>query len=170
MAGQSTGAFERPVSREAVRAILIDDRDRTLLFKAFSSQERTGHFWITPGGGVSPGESDVNALRRELAEECGLREFEVGPLVWVRDVVFPLPTTGELIHQLERFYLVRVDSHEVDITGWDAFEREFMTDPRWWTLEEIAASADDFAPAALATHLADLGHGRIPSRPFDAGV
>ena len=156
-----------PVRRQAVRAVVIDRRNRVLLFKAFGDRARSRHFWITPGGGIVDGESDALALRRELREECALHDFEIGPLVWVRDAVFPLPSTGELLRQLERFYLVRVDSHEVDITGWDEFEREFMSEPRWWTLEEIAASAEHFAPRTLARHLGDLLAGRLPEQPVD---
>lgn len=162
--------MEPPIPREAVRAIVIDGRGRTLLFKAFPDKARSRHFWITPGGGMVTGESDEATLRRELAEELGLRTFEIGPLVWVRDVRFPLPSTGQPIQQRERFYLVRVGSLEVDVTGWDDFERDFMAEPRWWTLEELDAATDDFAPRGLARYLGDLLRGHIPSEPLDVGV
>jgi len=153
-----------------VRAVVIDGEGRTLLFKAFGDEARSRHFWITPGGGITAGESDATALRRELAEECGLRDFEIGPLVWVREAIFPMPDTGQLLHQRERFYLVRIDGHEVDITGWDDFERRFMAEPRWWTLAELDTSDDAFAPKGLARHLGDLLRGRIPAEPLDVGM
>ena len=161
---------ETPIPRQAVRAIVIDRQRRTLLFKAFADEAHSRHFWITPGGGITAGESDESALRRELREECGLREFEIGPLVWVREAIFPMPDSGKLLHQWERFYLVRIDDHEVDITGWDDFERRFMTEPRWWTLEELEACRDDFAPMGLVRHLADLLRGKVPAEPIDVGI
>ncbi len=156
-----------PIPREAVRAILIDGKGRTLLFKAFASRDRLRHFWITPGGGIAAGESDATALRRELAEECGLHRFDIGPMVWIRDVLFPHPETGQMLQQQERFYLVRIDSHEVDISGWDELERVFMTQPRWWTLDELAAAQESFAPRELPRHLGDLVRGHVPVEPID---
>ena len=112
--------------REAVRAVLLDRQNRVLLFKAFPDDARSRYFWITPGGGVASGESATVALQRELAEECGLLAAEIGPLLWVRDHVFPMPHSGKPMRQRERFYLVRVEQHEVDVSGWDDFERAFM--------------------------------------------
>ena len=40
------------------------------------------HAWTTPGGRVEPGESPLDALKREVLEESGL-EVEVGELVGV---------------------------------------------------------------------------------------
>lgn len=37
---------------------------------------------MTPGGGRERGEEDEQTLRRELDEEVGLVDFEVGPLLW----------------------------------------------------------------------------------------
>ena len=63
-----------PRIRFAARAVLIDDRGRTLLFRAqmpgFPDGSRV--FWITPGGGIEPGEDALAAVRREVFEETGL--------------------------------------------------------------------------------------------------
>jgi 8-oxo-dGTP pyrophosphatase MutT (NUDIX family) len=158
------------VVREAVRAVVLDRDNRVLLFKAFPDYSRSRHFWITPGGGVADGESAIAALKRELAEECGLVATEIGPLIWVREHVFPMPHTGKATRQHERFYLVHVDQHAVDVTGWDDVERNFMGEHRWWTLSEVQRSDDEFAPHRLGHFLADLVNGRIPAEPIDAGI
>ena len=163
-------AEEVPVVREAVRAVVLDRDNRVLLFKAFPDKTRSRHFWITPGGGIAAGESATAALARELAEECGLVGCEIGPLIWVREHVFALPTSGELIRQRERFYLVRVERHDVDVSGWDDFERIFMGEHRWWTIDAVVASADEFAPHRLAHLVTELVKGDIPNEPVDTGL
>jgi len=156
--------------RQAVRAIVLDRHNRVLLFKAFPDKTRSRYFWITPGGGVAAGESATAALQRELAEECGNLAAEIGPLIWVRDHMFPMPHSGQPMRQRECFYLVRVEQHEVDVSGWDDFERIFMGEDRWWTISEVQASNDEFAPHRLGDFLADLVNGRIPTEPIDPGI
>mgnify|MGYP003349122432 CR=1 FL=1 len=46
-------AWIEPEHRRAVRAIVVDARDRVLLLHW---QGPTGSWWITPGGGVAVGE------------------------------------------------------------------------------------------------------------------
>ncbi len=122
-----------------------------------------------PGGGVDPGESDWDALRRELAEECGIQLASIGKQVWIRDVTFPLPSDGRPIEQHERFYLVRVQNSAINTGGWDDFERAFIGEHRWWTVNELKASGEDFAPSRLRDLLEPLVNGDLPDEPIDVG-
>ncbi len=138
-----------PMARDAVRALLVDERGRLLTMR----WERPGNtWWITPGGGVENGESDEQALRRELLEEVGLREFELGPLVF--ECIHVLPGKRRLIRQRDRFYLVRVGQIEVAATI--DLLAENVTGHRWWTLEELEATDERVAPPQLAALVRSL--------------
>jgi len=132
-----------PVKREAVRALVVDRHDRVLLLRW---ERNAGAWWIAPGGGLLEGESDDAGLRRELAEEVGLRDFDVGPLVY--EYEHPLPSNGRLLHQCNRIYLVRVD--EFDPAPTVDLAAEEVTDVRWWTLAELDATGERIAPPQLA--------------------
>ena len=103
LAGRASGLPKR----QSIRALLVDKGRRTLLIRYGNEY---GMWWVPPGGGQEPGESDEQTLRRELAEECGLDEFEIGPVLW-NEEGFSLeePGHGGWAH---RAYLVRVPHFE----------------------------------------------------------
>jgi 8-oxo-dGTP pyrophosphatase MutT (NUDIX family) len=127
LAGRSTGL----PWRAGVRALVVDRDGRTVLLR-YGTEYAT--WWITPGGGKDPGESDEAALRRELREELGLRDFELGPLLWTREQWF----RDEPGHcgQRENVYLVHVDAFEpapeLDLAA------EGCHELRWLTAGEVA--------------------------------
>jgi hypothetical protein len=41
---------------------------------------------------------------------------------------------------------------------------------RWWTVDEIAVWADEFAPRQLAAHLGTILAGHVPPSPIDVGI
>lgn len=65
-------------STPCVGAIVLDGEGRLLLIRRGTAPGKGQ--WSLPGGRVEAGESDAQALVRELAEETGL-EAAVGPLV-----------------------------------------------------------------------------------------
>jgi 8-oxo-dGTP diphosphatase len=61
-----------------VGAVIRDDKGRLLLVKR--GHEPGAGLWSLPGGRIEPGETDAEALVREMREEAGL-EVEPGPLL-----------------------------------------------------------------------------------------
>jgi 8-oxo-dGTP pyrophosphatase MutT (NUDIX family) len=45
-------------------------------------------WWELPGGGLAEGEDSAAACRRELAEETGITDVEIGPIVRERESLF----------------------------------------------------------------------------------
>jgi double-stranded uracil-DNA glycosylase len=137
-------AWLEPERREAVRALLLDRDDRVLLVQ-YANPATGARWWGTPGGGVEAGETHDEALRRELREEVGLDDADVGALAWEHERTFPWQR--RLYHQHNSVYLVRVDAHEPRATIDLAAEGVAAT--RWWTLDELAATEERVTPPGL---------------------
>lgn len=159
--------------REAARALVVDPDDRVLLVRF---EFPAGTRWALPGGGLEPGETAEDALRRELVEEVGLRDADVGPHIWTRLHVVAF-LDGRWDGQREQIHLVRTGRFEpAPVLTPEELRREYVFELRWWLLHEIveatAAAGDTrlFAPQRLADHLADVLAGRVPCAPLDVGI
>ncbi len=95
-----------PKVRPAVRILLVDESDRTFLFKGRDPRNKSELYWCPVGGAMEPGETPEEAIRREVFEETGLANFELGPHIWNREVI--LSWNGVLIHAKERWFFSRV--------------------------------------------------------------
>jgi TDG/mug DNA glycosylase family protein len=153
-----------PVDRLAVRALVLDERRRTVLIKFRDDEGQV--WWATPGGGIDGGEDPEAALRRELAEELGLDDFELGPEIWTREHTFAW--RGAILRQRERVWLVELVSHEpsprVDLA------EELVYDVRWWTPDELDTTTERLVPERLPQLLRDLREHGPPTEPLDVGV
>ena len=154
--------------RHAARAVVLDPADRLLLVR-FEFPDRI--VWATPGGGLDEGETHEHAIVRELEEEAGVTELELGPWIWTRTHVFPFES-GLWDGQVERYVLVRIPSFEpVPRFSAEQLAAEWVTGIRWWTQEELAdADGVIFAPRRLPELVAALLRDGPPGEPLDVGV
>jgi double-stranded uracil-DNA glycosylase len=158
------GRSSRLLPREAVRALVLDPSQRVLLVRF---DDRFGTWWSTPGGGVDPGETDAAALARELHEEVGLGEFELGPLIWTR--THWLVDMTRWSKQRERHYLVRVPAFDPAPAFTTAqLAAEGVTEAAWFGVDELATLTT--GPRRLARLVGALLEHGPPPQPLDAGV
>lgn len=122
MAGDGLGLSQEP-SIPCVGAIVRDDTGRLLMIRR--GQEPALGAWSLPGGRVEPGETDEQAVAREVAEETGLI-VHVGALIGRIRVPAPGGGTFDI-----RDYGARVIGGELR-AGDDA------TDCRWVVPSEVA--------------------------------
>ena len=134
-----------PVRRQAARAVVLDGRDRVLLIRArdpFSPAK--GEWWELPGGGMEWGEASASAAAREIREETGLRDVEVGPCVWQHDARFTF--AGLRFDQLEHIHVARWsgtgDPHEFRPDGLEMLEAMAFSGFGWWSAPELAGLRD----------------------------
>ena len=155
------------INRHAARVLLLDRKGRVLLFRC-KDPAADRAFWITPGGGLEGDETHEQAAARELREETGLAGVPIGPCVWTRSHTFPW--LGKTYRQHERFFLVRVEGHDVNVAWHTDEEKVALTDHRWWSAGAIQqATAECFAPRQLGQRLHEL-LAATPDHPIDVGA
>jgi 8-oxo-dGTP pyrophosphatase MutT (NUDIX family) len=153
--------------RHAARALIVDAASRVLLFRGELPDRLP--WWFAPGGALDPSETYETAVVREVMEETGLvvDAMALSPGVWSRDFAFMWEGVTE--RHVERYFLIRVESHEVDIARFEAAEGAVIRAHRWWALDEIIGSDEVFAPADFGALIGPLLRGELPSSPVVVG-
>lgn len=152
--------------REAARALLLTPAMEILLVRF---EFPRGTRWALPGGGLDAGETHLEALRRELEEELGLADADIGPHLWTRVHVVPF-LSGLWDGQRERVHLVRTGRFDPEPRlSREELEAEHLFEIRWWHLEEISDGLP-FVPMTLGAHARHVARHGPPDVPWDLGT
>ncbi|MEU7019746.1 NUDIX hydrolase [Streptomyces sp. NPDC046203] len=150
-------------ARRVSRVILLDPADRILLLHGHEPADPTLTWWFTPGGGLEGDENHEQAALRELAEETGVTDVRLGPVLWRRRCSFPFD--GRRWDQDEWYYLARTTQTATALTALTELEVRSVDGLRWWTSAELSAAHETVYPdrlAELLQRLLDEGPPRTP--------
>lgn len=152
--------------RKVARVVLLDPQDRVLLLHGHEPDDPADDWWFTPGGGLEGDETREEAALRELAEETGITQVELGPVLWRRTCSFPF--AGRRWDQDEWYYLARTAAASEVVPGATALtelERRSVSGARWWTCRELATAHETVYPTRLAELLRRLLDEGPPAGP-----
>ena len=152
--------------RPAARVVLLDQESRVLMINSRDPADRSKPpWWEIPGGGMDPGESSEDAARREIVEETGITEFELGPCIWTQEVQFTF--AGMYFDSEEWIHVAWCDGGEFNPTGLEFFEALAFQGAKWWDPDELIASDELLLPPRMREFFAPIAAGILPATPID---
>ncbi|MFZ1385383.1 MAG: NUDIX domain-containing protein [Propionicimonas sp.] len=139
-------------SRDAAR-VLITDGESVLLFADTDPGIPGSRWWVTPGGGIDPGETPAQAAVREIAEETGLHitESDLAGPIGRRTVIHGY--SDQILCQSEWFFVLHTPVFEVDIAGHTADEQVTLDGHAWLPIAGLPAMPDPVWPVTLSALL-----------------
>ncbi|MEV6932253.1 NUDIX domain-containing protein [Dactylosporangium sp. NPDC051485] len=141
--------------RPAARVVCLDAAQRVLLLH-WRDPADGSWLWEPPGGGIDPGETPLDAARRELVEETGLDPAAVR--AGAVDVARDQRWNGARYVGVEQFFLARFaeDRPVLVRTGLLPDEQENLHDHAWVGPDDLPALPDRLEPPELAKVIAAL--------------
>jgi 8-oxo-dGTP diphosphatase len=141
--------------RRSARTILLNNVGRVLLIRFVVPRDAgTFTFWATPGGEIEEGETDLGAAQREICEELHLSIPLTGP---VHTACGRFEHEGVATENTDVFFVGRCHGDTPLLRGVSFAERAVMQTTKWWSADEIEASAETIFPrdlGAVVRHLA----------------
>jgi 8-oxo-dGTP pyrophosphatase MutT (NUDIX family) len=144
------------VGRVGARILLLDKDGRVLLIQECVEGPEQKH-WLTPGGGVEPGEDLALAAAREVFEETGIQIALPPGAPVVHRHRRQWSWHGVIYDQLDHFFLATVTGPPaISPMRLTAMERQTLIGHRWWSADDLRDCTDTVEPPDLAELLIAL--------------
>lgn len=154
------------IRRVAARVVCLNPSREVLMIRSSDPVDRSKpNWWELPGGGIDFGETAQDAILRELREECGVRNVEMGPLIWTQHARFTF--AGWDFDQYETLYVAHSDGDSSGTTHLEALEAVAFQEMRWRSLEELMTDPLPTVPPRLREFIEPIVAGRYPAEPID---
>ena len=108
-------------------ALIVNDKNETLLIKRTSKSRNEAGFWSKPGGLVDFGETVEDAIKREIKEELGI-EIELADYLGYTDHII----SAEKQHWVAINYSAKIVNGEPRI-----MEPEKIDEIRWFKFNDL---------------------------------
>ena len=131
--------------RNGVGAIVLNKNNQVFVGKRI---DNPGKFWQMPQGGVDDGEKYHEAMKRELFEETGIKNFELikeieGTTEYeLPDYLLGKIWKGKYRGQKQKWFVIRFlgDDNEIDL---NTYKPEF-SEWKWANLDDLPSMIVDF--------------------------
>lgn len=146
--------------RDCVKAVIFNDKGEVLITHEVAAPVAGVQFSL-PGGGYEKGESDEEALKRELEEEIGVKNYSVSEFLGTVETNYLKPDGAYRIRQVKGFCvkvlqdtIIQPEKNGETIPMWvtveDALKKISASDPRFHPEKEILLRATGKAPVCFS--------------------
>lgn len=142
--------------RETARVLIFNEKKQIFMLKThFDPEVGLPPRWLIPGGGIDAGEKPLEAARRELFEETGLKidSERLGEPVLVTSGRWDWADGHNYHTYTDTIFELQVEHFEPDTSGFTADEHRDILETKWWNVSELIASQESIGPHELVNYL-----------------
>jgi len=124
-------------------ALIVNDKNETLLLKRTSKTRNEAGFWSKPGGGVEFGEKVEESLKRECKEELGVVIGEIKFLSFTDSIM-----KADNQHWVSLNYCAKIINGEPK-----NMEPEKHEEIKWFNLDNLPENINEYTLDAIRDYL-----------------